>query len=123
MSSGPVAVVCPASFCSSGGLSIASVRFAGGLPSLVGWLSSDVVGSGPSGSGAVWEPEGRTSGTAVGMVGGASGGSDPGFVTSGEALSGFFLERSDAPVVVPGVIGAASRLETAGDVNAMSGWS
>jgi hypothetical protein len=30
------------------------------------------------------------------------------FVIPGEALSGFSLERSDAPVVVPGVIGAAS---------------
>jgi hypothetical protein len=108
MSSGPAVAVCPASFCSSGGLSIASVRVAGGPPSLGGWLSSVVVGSVPSGSGAVGELAGRMSGLVGLSVGAANGGSGPGFVIPGEALSGFSLERSDAPVVVPGVIGAAS---------------
>lgn len=108
MSSSPAVAVCPGSFCSSGGLSIASVRVAGGPPSLAGWLSSVVVGSGPSGSGAVWELAGRMSGMAVVSVGTASGGSGTEFVIPGEALSGFSLERSEAPVVVPGVIGAAS---------------
>lgn len=108
MSSGPVVAVCPESFGSSGGLSIASVRFADGLPSPAGWLSSDVLGSGPSGTGAVWESEFRTSGMDEGSVGAGSEVLGTGFVIPGEALSGFSLERSDAPVVVPGVIGAAS---------------
>lgn len=108
MSSGPAVAVCLASFCSSGGLSIASVRVAGGPPSLAGWLSCVVLGSGPSGNGAVWEGAGRRSGRAGGSVGAASVGSGPGVVTPGEALSGFSLESSDAPVVVCGVIGAAS---------------
>jgi hypothetical protein len=108
MSSGLAVAVCPASFCSSSGLSIAAVRVAGGLPSLVEWLSSVAVGSGPSGSGAVWELAGRMSEIVVVSVGAASGGSGTGFVIPGEALSGFSLERSDAPVVVPGVMGAAS---------------
>ena len=108
MSSGPVVAVCPASFGSSGGLSIASVRFVGGLPLLAVWLSSDVSGSGPSGNGAVWESEFRRSGIDEGLVRAESEASGTGFVIPGEALSGFSLERSDAPVVVPGVIGAAS---------------
>lgn len=122
MLSGLEVAVGPASFCSSGGLSTASARVAGGLPSLAGWLSCGVVGSDPSGNGAVWEVAGRRSGRAEGSVGVASGGSGPGGVIPGEALSGFSLERSDAPVVVCGVMGAASWLETAGEVNAMSGW-
>ena len=108
MSSGPAVVDCLVSFCSSSGLSIASVRVAGGPPSPGGWLNSDVVGSGPSGSEAAWEPAGRMSGRFAFSVGAASEGSGAGLVISGAALSGFSLERSDAPVVVPGVIGAAS---------------
>lgn len=108
MSSGSVVAASPASFGSSGGLLIVSARFAGGPPSLAGWLSSDVLGSGPSGTGAAWESEGRMSGMAAASVGVGSGGSGPGGMTPGGALRGFSLERSDAPVVVSGVIGAAS---------------
>ena len=108
MSSDPVVAACPASFGSSGGLSIVSVRFAGGLLSPGGWLSPDVLGSGPSGTGAVWGSEGPMSGMAGASVGVESGGSGPGVAIPGGALSGFSLESSDAPVVVSGVIGATS---------------
>lgn len=88
------------SSCSLTGLSSFSARVGGGTASPVGLLNLDVEGCGPSGSVPAWECGGRR----LEMVAEESrGGSTPWFAASGVAWSGFSFDRSDAPVMVPGV--------------------